>query len=235
MSEDNEQEAKVVVNLQMKKAQEDSDEDVATPLVDWQGIWNDALIKEGVAMSREEALKVERALRDVCRREMQTAVPDSQSNVFHATLSRIPSQPSSPTFSKSSIVFSDKKNAIPTKDNKSDKITIADASDSASGDMMFKRCKQTKVYATEEGLGGSHMVVKEDDTEEDWEEIDGAEVEDDWDFVEETERFKIKSHAEGGKMGFNDRTREFFEREKEKRERETKDGCKDRVSYGSKM
>jgi hypothetical protein len=201
-TKENKEKATTVANWNQNRAQEDSDEDVAKPLVDWQGIWNNALMRHGLSPSQAEPVGKE-----------QEDVDLYSEIVCHPSRSHLPSRSSSPAFSKSSLVFSDKKSKINANENK--KTSIAAAS-SSGGDMMFKRCKPTKVYETEQGLGGSYMVVKEDDAEEEWEVLDGAAVEDDWNIVEETEG--CRDGGKKGKMGFNDEMRVFLEDEKGKRE-----------------
>jgi hypothetical protein len=233
-------EARTTAKIQKVEAQQDVEEDTAKPVVDWQGIWNNALKRKGLPASKEESAKLDLALfledvdsKDKFERRLASKfgvgdeLEDSFEgpNVVHPNY-LCPLRPSSPTF-KSSFVFSDK---LPETSFQAPN-TKGRSPSGVSGSMMFKRCKQTKIYATEEGLGGSYMVIKGDEFEEEWEVLDGAEgeVEDDWDYVEEAERFKDDGNPR--KEGFNGKMREFFEREKGKREQESKARKDSQVSW----
>lgn len=45
---------------------------------------------------------------------------------------------------------------------------------------MFKRCKAVKTYSTEEAMGGTWRMLREDDGTKEWQVVEG-EIEDDWD------------------------------------------------------
>lgn len=90
----------------------------------------------------------------------------------------------SPTFSRSSILFSDKDPQTKKQDDGED----------TSGSMMFKRCRATKQHTTEQGLGSSWMVIKEDDANVEWEVLDGADVGDDWGMFRGRYPFSILSN-----------------------------------------
>ncbi|KAG0652972.1 hypothetical protein D0Z07_0270 [Hyphodiscus hymeniophilus] len=188
----------------------DNNKDVVKPLVDWQGGWSKALRKHGLTSSKADVLE-----------EQPEELSQEEIHLEHQCLARKPSRSLSPTSSKPSLAFSDKKYSSKDKDKK---ITLAQASaNNNSEDFMFRRCSKTRVYATEKGSGGSWMVVEEDDAKEEWEALDGAVVNDGWDFVPQTERLKDKTAEEGGKKRFNDRAREFFDAEKKKREARGRD------------
>ena len=149
--------------------EDDNDEDLAKPLVAWQGVWNDAVEKHGLTSSAPD------------EQPEKSLLTEDQSQ---PTLANIHSGPSSPTFSRSSLVFSDRQPS-PASSSKTQAKKPALAEASADPDQMFKRYNKTKVYATDEVLGGSWMVVRKSDTEEKWEIVDGEDVEDKWDFVPE--------------------------------------------------
>ena len=76
---------------------------------------------------------------------------------------------------------------------------------------MFESCKPIHKEQASKGLGlgGSWYIVKDKDASEEWETLEGAGVQDDWDLVSEAERFGIPVDS---KVEFSQRMREFFER-----------------------
>lgn len=87
------------------------------------------------------------------------------------------------TLSRSWIIFSDKN--LQTEEQ--------DGRENIGESMMLKCCKAAKHYSTQEGLGGSWMVIQEDDAIEEGEVLDGGgDVEDGWDLEPEAERFMMK-------------------------------------------
>ena len=62
---------------------------------------------------------------------------------------------------------------------------------------MFQRCKPVPREEASKawGLGESWYGVKNEDANEEWEMLEGADVEGDWDLVHEAEKFKIKEDS----------------------------------------
>ena len=145
------------------------DNELAKALIDWQGVWNDALkhyvlfpLKVNAFEEPQENLEAD---------EVKKECP---------ILTYIPSRLSKFTFSKSSFVFSDKTSSPKNMKKEGNAPEFG-------GRMMFMRCSARRVYATVEGLDGLWMVLREDDAQEEWELLDSAEMEDDSDSVGEME------------------------------------------------
>lgn len=204
--------------------EEDSDEDVAKPAADWRGVWNKALWETGMPTSGKQISVSDMALllKGIDSKEDLEKGLVSKFGLLDLGASQVVSSsgksddsPSLPATSrKSSIAFKDKEKV------KGNGMKLDHFKGKTGEDMMFKRCKQTKIYTTEDGLGGSFMVVREEDAEDEWEELDGADVDDDWDFVAEAERFKIDGQSK--QQGFNGKMRGYFEKERGKREKDSK-------------
>ena len=199
--------------IKFTAAKEDSGEDAAKLPVDWQQVWKDALVRNRYAISIEDATQVKKILKEGDGKGMGSVEEDAEEpgdfdqdySLLYPSLSHSRSRSSSPTFSHSSIMFSDRKPQACKQDAE------AATSEGASGSMMLKRCKAAKHYSTEEELGGSWLVANEEDADEECEMLDGVDVEDDWDLVPEMERFRIGNGGKGvGKKGFNERIKLFF-------------------------
>jgi hypothetical protein len=218
------------------------DDDVAQPAYDWQKVWKDAIWRESLVTSLDVLLAPSQTTEQSGETSLQASPPAPRASSFSRSRIALDSSPASPPpisstqarpippralssidrshtlLTPSTLDEHEKVLFTPEDSDEEDIEDIALVEDPIDDYLDVPLSSSKSDEDEDEDEDDDWVKIEEAEAEEEWTLIEGADVEDDWDMIPELDvglkAAKKKSHAQ--------QIREWFEGEKEKREREEK-------------